>query len=743
LEAVNVKKPTLLLGLFCTVLLLALLSTPAAAQAVSTPFLQGASTSRPMIVTAPDWQPAPLLIPPGPSGEYVAIVVENSLWGTPAVQTAVTQYRTDLNNTGYNTILYTSAIASAPTLRGLLQGWYSSNSIIGAVLIGNLPYIRYYHPANPSFSAETFVCDLYYMDLDGNWYDTNSDTIYDTHNSTAGTDIFPEIYVGRIDATTRNLGGQTNTNDIITLLNRTHSYRIGGVARTHRAITYIDDDWQSWADGTYDNWPAWLNNVYSTRTDVHTPASWTNGTDWLTNRLTQDYEWAHLCAHSGASPGMHYFGPKFGPSEGTVSSTQIHNQVPTFNFYNLFCCHGADWLTTDCLATTYLYSGSHSIGVVGSTKTGGMLGGTSFYNALGQNDTLGKALETWFQGIKSYDTYFLEWFYGMTILGDPFLTTHYDITALPPSIYSLSHPNQSLWYANALPTFQWIAPPEVNSISGYYYILDQIPSTIPTASTGNYTTNTIFTPASALTDGHWYLHVVSKDSVGNVGTEAAHFQVNIDNSGPVTTITSHVNNYNSSTSSLNLVWTATDAGVGYHGSALWLDGTTNLYSGPNLNYGVTGLTEGSHLLNVTCLDLFMFATSDWITIHVDLTNPTATITSHSNGDQVPAVFTLTWTATDGQTGYHYTEVYVNGILDSTVQAPLTSTFVGNLTAGTNTITVVVFDWSGRSTTDSVSVTTLGTTPTTPPGIPGFPIEAIVIGAVGAIGLIALIRRRKH
>ncbi len=171
------------------------------------------------------------------------------------------------------------------------------------------------------------------MDLDGSWYDTDINGIYDRHNATAGTDIYPEIYVGRIDASTRILGGQTNANEIITLLNRIHSYRIGGVARTHRALTYIDDDWQSWADGTYDNWPGWLNNAYGTRTDIHTPATWTNASDWLNNRITQDYEWAHLAAHSSAT--THYFGPG-GSGEGTVTSAQIHSQSPTFNFYNLF-----------------------------------------------------------------------------------------------------------------------------------------------------------------------------------------------------------------------------------------------------------------------------------------------------------------------------------------------------------------------------------------------------------------------
>ena len=611
------KKPSFLFGFFCTVLLLALLSSPSAVLSASnTPYLNGRfvsiSTSSSRI--AHDI-PVPNLIPPSPAGEYVAIIVESGLWAIGAVQTAVNQYRLDLNNTGYNTILYTSAIANPAVLRGLLQNWYTTNNIIGAVLIGDLPAIVYYHPLNTTnHPADTFICDLYYMDLDGLWWDLDANGIYDRHNSSSGADIYPEIYVGRINAVNRTLGGLTNANNIISLLNRIHSYRIGGVSRTHRALTYIDDDWQSWADGTFDNWPAWLNNAYSTRTDVHTPASWTNWSDWLNNRITSDFEWTHLCAHSGAGPGTHYFGPG-GVGEGTVTSAQIHGATPTINFYNLFCCHGADWLTFDDLATTYLYSGSHSLAVVGSTKTGGMLGGSSFYNAIGQNDTIGKALETWFQGIKSYATYYLEWFYGMCILGDPFLTTHYDITALAPTIVSSTHPDEAAWSTTNTVQFNWTIPADVNGIAGYYYIYDTNPTTIPTAATGSYVT-TNGTLSSPLADGTWYMHVVSVDTVGNVGSEADHYQVNIDSNNPVVTIVSPLDGASVATEFL-LSWSVTETGSGYSSANVYVnDSLSTTVSAPLTNTTLTGLPVGTYPVNVTVFDGSGLSGSHQITITV-------------------------------------------------------------------------------------------------------------------------------
>ncbi len=747
------KKISVLFGVLFTILLLSLWCAPNVSSEASAKLLVNNNSMLPASRSVFNPYPSPylpgsssLLLPPSPAGESIVIIVENTLWGNSAIQTAVNTYRTDLNNTGYNTILYTTAIANVQTLRSLLQGWYTNNQTTGAVLIGPLPFAQFYHPASGQFSvAETFVCDLFLMDLDGSWYDVNpADGVYDVHNATGGNDIFPEIYVGRIDASTRTLGSQTNANNIISLLNRIHSYRTGGVARQHRALTYIDDDWQSYADGTLDNWPAWMNTAYPTRTDVHTPATWTNATDWLTNRLTQDYEFTHLAAHSCAQKGgwaqaTHFFGPGGGASEGTVTATQIHNQQPTFNFYNLFACSGADWNTPDCLGMTYLFSSQYSLAVIGTTKTGGMLGGTSFYNSLGNNNTLGQALSDWFQGMTGYAGQYLEWFYGMTLMGDPFLTTHYDITALPPVISSITHPNQTQWYGNALPQFSWTTPPDVNGVSGYYFVLDTNPTTIPTSSTGTYATGNTFTPVINLNDGHWFLHIVTNDSLGNIGTEAAHFQVNIDTAGPTTSIIAPPSNYNSSSSTVNLIWSASDIGIGYTNSSVWLDSTTNLYSGPNLSYIATGLTQGAHIINVTTMDYLMNAKSAWITIHVDLTNPICNIISHSNGDIVASNIILSWSANDGETGYRYAEVSMDGILTSTIQGPATSTSLLGLSLGNHTISVTVYDWSGRSDSDQIIVNVQGLIP--PPGIPGFPFETIALGLLLAI-CVGLLRRRQ-
>lgn len=537
------------------------------------------------------------IVVPVPQGlGTVAIVVENSIYSSTTA--AVTQYRQDLNDTGYHTILYTDVISNAEELKSNFSQWYDSEDLLGVVLIGRLPYAQYYHPANPTagFSAETFICDLFLTDLDGTWSDTNpSDGIYDAHSSTTGTDIFPEIFLGRIDPTCLTWGTSV-ADHINTYLARIHDYRTGGVTRNRRALFYIDDDWIPWA-------PSWSSDAapaYSTRTLVYSPSTTTTATDWLNNRVNSDYQWGHLAAHS--SPTTHNFGPG-GSGEGTVTSTQIHSAPPSFNFYNLFCCSGAKWTTADDLGVTYTFSGSYSLATIGSSKTGSMMDNDEFYGPLGQNATLGESLRDWFSesltSSSEAGSAYLEWYYGMNIIGDPLLSIYYDTTVRTPTIISESHPDQAIWYNNPRPQINWTAPPEVNEIAGYYYILDQNAATIPNRNTGTYTTINGTLTTEDIDSGTWYYHVVAVDSVGNIGEEAAHYVVKIDADSPEINLMDPIVNG----TLVTIEWNVSDAISGYQMSEIFLNNTRiAITSGSNTTIVFSDLSYGQHVFNITVYD---------------------------------------------------------------------------------------------------------------------------------------------
>ncbi|MBN2228337.1 MAG: hypothetical protein JW779_02015 [Candidatus Thorarchaeota archaeon] len=632
-----------------------------------------------------------------PASDYdktVAIIVENVLY--PSVMSAVNQYQQDLNDTGYNTFLYTNTISTAEDLKNLLSTWYDVDDLIGAVLIGRLPYAEFYHPANGGFSASTFICDLFLMDLDGNWVDSEpQDGVYDIHSAVPfESDIFAEIFVGRIDPTCLSWGGSVADN-VNTYLARVHNFRTGGAQRTRQALAYIDDDWAGYWGS---RWADDLELLYDTVNLIQDPTTATNADDWRTNRILQNYQWGHLCAHS--SPTLHAFGAGGTGTEGTVSSAQIHAAPPSFNFYNLFCCSGAKWTTADNLAVTYAFSGSSSLAAIGSSKTGSMMDCDEFYGPLAENATLGESLVEWFSqaltSSSSAGSLFLEWYYGMNIVGDPMLTTYYDCTVLTPEIYSPTHPEEGDWYSNPQPVFNWTAPPEVNSISGYYYVIDASPTTIPDPENAEYTSEDGLILSENLTSGIWYLHVIAKDSVGNIGDDVSHFRVNIDRVAPTVSISRPYEDQAIPTSSFYASWIVNDVHSGYSHTVIWVDQDTNIqYNDNGLGFMLEGLTEGSHIINITVYDEAMNNYSTQYAFIVDLTNPEVTLTSPfltvTSLQDVP----LVWTVVDEGSGYQFTEIRVDGTLIGNVTSPTEFT-LEDLELGTHIVNLTVYDWANRT-----------------------------------------------
>jgi hypothetical protein len=666
--------------------------------------------------------------------ETVAIIVESTLY--PSVSAAVNQYRQDLNNTGYNTILFTEVLSTAEELKANLTQWYESENLIGAVLIGRLPYAQFHHEAAGNFSASTFICDLFLMDLDGNWTDDNpADGIYDGHSAESPVnDIYPEIFIGRIDPTC--LSWKTNVSDEVNkYLARIHEYRTGGIQRSRRALVYVDDDWAyevPWGA----QWAADVGLSYPNRTVVLTP-EWTNATDWLTNRILQDYQWSHLCSHSNAT--LHAFGPGGSGSEGTVSSSQIHSAPPSFNFYNLFCCNGALWTAADNLAVTYTFSGNYSLASIGSTKTGSMMDCEYFYGPLGKNLTLGQSLVEWFShSLNSYGEagpLYLEWYYGMSFIGDPLLTTYYDCTVLTPEIYSPTHPDEAAWYTDLHPHLNWTTPPDVNGIDGYYYVLDQNPTTTPVPGLASFTTENSVVISNALADGTWYFHVLAKDSVGNIG-KAGHFKVDIDTTPPNGVFISPSDVY-IGTDSIPLSWNVFDTFSGYSRAEVWLDNETNLvYNGSSLSVQLRGLSEGWHAVNVTAYDRAMNKRSTSHSYFIDLTDPVLTIISPLNTTLHDQRVHLEWSVNDTGSGYRFCVVSLNNVSIETVYSPNTTATIEDLRWGTYAIELTAYDWAGR--TDSVVLQIL-----LRPSYPEYLPYVMVIVGVGVIVVLIVTLRKKQ
>ncbi len=322
----------------------------------------------------------------------VALIVNAEIY--PDLIPEINQFTEDLQNEGYSVRIDTIRGLSPTALRNYLS---SISNLKGAIFIGEVPvaWCESY-----GFGVEEYPIDLYFMDLNGNWLDSDNDGKFDGHTG----DVNPEIWVGRLSA--RSLIWDSEVRLLKIYFRKNHLYRTGNLSLPRRALSYVDDDWQGFGDCS-------LSLVYSDVTVVELPDQ-TTAADYR-NRLTEGYEWIQVCAHS--SPWGHTFAIPSGYS-GTVSNSEIFALQPSALFLNLFACSGTRFVEENYSAGWYIFQDPYGLLAVGSSKVGSMLYFSDFYRPLGRDSSIGSAFKSWFtiNGQRSRP-----WFYGLNILGDPTL----------------------------------------------------------------------------------------------------------------------------------------------------------------------------------------------------------------------------------------------------------------------------------------------------------------------------------
>lgn len=290
-----------------------------------------------------------------------------------------------------------------------------STNLSGVVFIGDIIEANYYATQYSTFSAETFPCDLYYMDLNGTWTDDGTG-ILTSHTG----DVKPEIFVGRINSA--GMGGN-ELDEIKLFFDRDHDYWIGkNVLNKRYALTFTGPDWIK-----FDYFLNDISSLYGMDNfDIVKAEQFTN-TNYLSCLNNSKYEFIQLAAHSSFL--LHEF--KWNGNVKYIYQDDIYNASKHQIGYNLFCCSACKWTYSTsqrCLGESYLF-GEHTkaLALVGSTKTGSMLQFDKFYTPLGAGICMGQSLKNWwinFMG--NYHTdYQIHWHYGMSILGDPLVNFHY------------------------------------------------------------------------------------------------------------------------------------------------------------------------------------------------------------------------------------------------------------------------------------------------------------------------------
>jgi hypothetical protein len=332
----------------------------------------------------------------------VMVFVSSNLM--PHIEAEINVYYSTLIDVGYDTIVFEISGTTVEKLKDqILYYWDNGYNLAGVVLIGNFPVAWYSHD-------EEFPCDLFLMDMDGKWIDTDGDGLYDSHTNGDG-DTAPEIYIGRIDASNMPSNEKGKIGIIKKYLNKVHEFWIGNISQTDFALTYTDHDWSGCDDIQHDIGYLYENYDVITYPDV-------NRNDYLDNRLPDSYEFIQLACHSKS------FGHLF-DNGGLAFCSNIQSAPPMALFFNLYCCYALRFTDYNCLGNAYiLNTNSPSLAVVGSTKSGSMRDFRYFYESFGQGFSFGMALQSWFEHKYPYNEYDVASYYGLTILGDPTLIVY-------------------------------------------------------------------------------------------------------------------------------------------------------------------------------------------------------------------------------------------------------------------------------------------------------------------------------
>lgn len=230
------------------------------------------------------------------------------------------------------------------------------------------------------------------------------------------------------------------------------------------------------------------------------------------------------------------------------------------------------------------------------------------------------------------------------------------------------------------------------------YISGELVQTWTTGGTQTYGWDT-----SAYTDGSYTITLAVYDKAGNLAT--TEITVTVDNTAPIAEIreptgaaylkgTYEIAVYGHDTN-LDLMELYIDGDL----VEIWTVGATQTYT-----WDTTTLTDGDHTIKLVVYDKAGNTVEKAVTVTVDNTLPTVSITAPADGAELAGAVTIEFSASD--TNLDKVLLYID---DAVFDVTGTTSYDWDTTAvgdGSHTIRIVVTDEAGNSTEMSIAVTTV-------------------------------------
>ena len=320
----------------------------------------------------------------------VILVVDDAVYG--GISGSLSTFQTDLEGEGYTVEVWQISGGGAEDIRSDLQDEYNAGGLDGAILIGDIP------AGWQDNGYGEYPVDLFLMDMDGTWTDSDGDGLYESNSGEA-----PEIWVGRLTPTYITAGSS------VALLNnyfaKNHAYRMGTLSLPDRALAYEE---------AFTGLTGYLDDLYDDVTLKNDPVG--TCADDFRDELMNGYEWVHLISHSSPwGSSFHTGAPPEGG--GTFDYFEVNPLDPHAFFYVLNCCSNGRWTEVDNLANGYIWCETYGLAALAQSKVDYTNDFQEYYTSLAGGSNLGDAYKAWLaNNLYSED--------GAVLFGDPTLKPH-------------------------------------------------------------------------------------------------------------------------------------------------------------------------------------------------------------------------------------------------------------------------------------------------------------------------------
>ncbi len=339
---------------------------------------------------AADYSRSVMLEHGGSRDGRVVLIVDSAVSGGIAAPLAT--FVSDLEAEGWSVAVWTVTSPTAQALRADIQEDYSLGGLEGVILIGDIP-AGWIEAGGGEYPA-----DLYLMDMNGSWTDSDSDGLFDSWSGWA-----PEIWAGRLTPTWLSFG--TSVELLENYFAKNHAFRTGALSLPDRALAYEE---------AFTGLTDYLDLVYSDVTRKSDPVG--TSADDFRAELLNGYEWVHLISHSSPWGSSFHTGAPPGGA-GTLNSYEAVPLDPHAFFYVLNCCTNGRWTEIDNLANTYIWADTYGLVAIAQAKTDYTNDFQELYQSLSGGAVIGDAFRTWLAGNLSLE-------HAAVLLGDPTLRPH-------------------------------------------------------------------------------------------------------------------------------------------------------------------------------------------------------------------------------------------------------------------------------------------------------------------------------